>query len=148
MNEAKEAALKTLALDETVTLAHLVLAYVLHYYEWDHEGAEREFRRALGLNPGDTLVRTNYASLLGMVGRVDEAVDEARAAVECDPVSAFHRFILAHSFVQSRRFEEAIAESHTGIGLDSSIHLSHTPWAGGWSVWAVVTKPLKPSGGT
>ena len=53
MPDAKEAALKALALDETVADAHFSLGYVLHYYEWDWAGAERAYRRALELNPGD-----------------------------------------------------------------------------------------------
>ena len=120
MPEAREAALKTLALDETVADAHAALALVLHYYDWDWAGAEREYRRALELNPGDTLARCSYANLLGMVGRVDESVAEARSAVERDPVAPFCRYILAQQFVAARRFEEAIAEAHAAIELDSS----------------------------
>ena len=122
MPEAKEAALKTLALDETVADAHAALALVLHYYDWDWAGAEREYRRVLELNPGDTFARCSYANLLGMVGRVDESVAEARSAVERDPVSPFCCYILAGVFVKARRFEEAIAESHAGIELDPSYH--------------------------
>ena len=57
MPEAKEAALKALSLDETLSEAHCALAMVRHYYEWDWPGAEREYRRALELSPGDTSVR-------------------------------------------------------------------------------------------
>ena len=123
MSEGKEAALKALALDETVADAHAALAVVLHYWDW--AGAEREYRRALELNPGDTFARCSYANLLGMVGRVDEEVAEARSAVERDPVSPFCRYILQQAFVVARRFEEAIAEAHAGIELDPSYHLSY-----------------------
>ena len=125
MPEAKEAALEALALDETVADAHAALAVVLHYYDWDWAGAEREYRRALELNPGDTFARCSYANLLGMVGRVDESVAEARSAVERDPVAPFCRYILQQAFVVARRFEEAIAEAHAGIELDPSYHLSY-----------------------
>ena len=64
MPEAKEAALKALALDETEPYAHASLGMVLLYYEWDWTGAEREYRRALELNPGDMISLTGYASLL------------------------------------------------------------------------------------
>ena len=131
MPEAKEAALKTLALDETVADAHTALAVVLQFYDWDWAGAEREYRRALELNPGDTFARCAYAQLLGMVGRVDESVAEARSAVERDPVSPLCRYILAQQFVVARRFEEAIAEAHAGIELDPSYHpLVHEPGLG------------------
>ena len=135
MPEAKEAALEALALDETVADAHTALALVLHYYDWDWAGAEREYRRALELNPGDTFARCAYANLLGMVGRVDESVAEARSAVERDPVSPFCRYILALQFVLARRFEEAIAEAHAGIELDSSY--AHTYQSLGWGLVGV-----------
>ena len=123
MPEAKEAALKTLALDETVADAYTSLALVLHFYDWDWAGAEREYRRALELSPGDTFARCAYANLLGMVGRGDESVAETRSAVERDPVSPVCRYILAVVFVVARRFKEAIAEAHAGIALDASYHL-------------------------
>ncbi len=127
MPEAKEAALKTLALDEAVADAHLVLGFVLHFYEWDWAGAEREYRRALDLNPGETFGRTTYSWLLGTVGRVNESVDEARSAVERDPLSPHCRGILANVLAMARRFEEAFAESHAGIKLDPSYPFSYEP---------------------
>ncbi len=52
-------------------------------------GAEREYRRALELNPGDTIARSRFAELLGQQGRADESIAEARSAVERDPLSSF-----------------------------------------------------------
>ena len=125
MPEAKGAALRALVLDETAADAHLALAYVLHYYEWDWACAEREYGRALELNPGDAQARTAYAWLLADTGRVDEAVAEARSTVERDPVSALPRFVLAQVFVAARRFEEAIAVAHATIELDPSFPSSY-----------------------
>ena len=132
MPKAKESALRALALDDTAADAHLALAYVLHYYEWDWAGAEREYGRALELNPGDAQARTAYASLLADTGRVDEAVPEARSAVERDPVSVMPHFVLAQVFVAARRFEEAIAAAHAALELDSSFPSSYQ--ALGWGL--------------
>ena len=123
MPGAKEAALKALALDETVADAHTALAFVLHFYDWDWAGAQREYRRALELNPGDTQARIAYSTLLGIVGRVEESVAEARSAVEHDPLLAEGRYMLAVELILARRFEEAIAEAHAGIEFDPSFHL-------------------------
>ncbi len=71
MPPAKEAALKALAVDDRVADAPAALAFVQHFYEWDWTGAEREYRRALDLNPGDTFVRAVYSGLLGQQGRAD-----------------------------------------------------------------------------
>ena len=125
MPEAKEAALKALALDETMADAHEALGYVLQWYEWDWEGAEREYCRALELNPGDVQTRSVYAWLLAMLGRADESLAEMRSAVERDPVSAPCRYGLAMVFVTARRYEEAIAAVRACIELDPGFFVSY-----------------------
>ena len=127
MPMAKDAALKALASDETEAYAHAALGMVLHFYEWDWAGAEREYHRALELNPGDAEVRAIYAMLLAQLGRADESVSEARSAVERDPLSLHNRQLLAQTFIAARRFEEAIAEAQAGIEMDSSYHILY--WA-------------------
>ena len=132
MPDAKEAALKTLALDETVADAHAALAVVLHYYDWDWAGAEREYRRALELNPGDTFARSMYAHLLGDVGRVDDSVAEARSAVKRDPLSPFSQYTVSMVFSMARRFDEAITAAQAASELDPSFHWSYT--SRGWGL--------------
>ena len=87
MLEAKAAALRALAADDEVGEAHFALGQVLWYYDWDWAGGEREHRRALELAPGDVLVRGSYANLLAHTGRTDEAIAEARTAIESDPLN-------------------------------------------------------------
>ena len=83
---AKEAAHKALSIDEAVSDAHFALALVLAIYEWNWAGAEQEYRRALDLNPGDSLARSFYALLLAWTGRPDASVVEARHATELSPL--------------------------------------------------------------
>ena len=125
MPGAKEAALKALALDETVAEAHAALAFVLHYYDWDWAGAERAYRRTLALQPGDVFARCMYAAVLGQQGRADASVAEARVAVESDPISPFSRFHVGWTLVMARRFDAAIAEAEAGIELDAAYPLLH-----------------------
>ena len=125
MPEAKESALKALRLDETVADAHAALAFILHYYEWDWASAEREYRRALELNPGDADARSQYAVMLGQLGRADESGTEARTAVEADPLSPMSRLVLVVSLTMARRFDAAIAEAQVAIELDPGIPLLH-----------------------
>ena len=132
MPEAREAALKALALDETVADANLALGFVLPHYEWDWAGGERALRRAIELNRGDAQPQTFYAYLLATVGRADESAAEARSAVERDPLSTNCRFVLAQQFALARRFEEAMAEAHAGMELDSSY--THFYQALGWGL--------------
>ena len=125
MPRAKEAALNGLALDETVTDAHVALAVVLDCYEWNPAGAEQEYRRALELNPGNTLARSFYSHLLARAGRTDASVAEARQAIERDPLSVLHSYYFAVALVCGRRFEEAIAQAHAGIELEPNYHSSY-----------------------
>ena len=134
MPRAKEAALKGLALDETVTDAHVALAVVLDCYEWNPAGAEQEYRRALELNPGNTLARSFYSHLLARAGRTDASVAEARQAIERDPLSVLHSYFFAVALVCGRRFEEAIAQAHAGIELEPNYHSSY--WSLGWGLAA------------
>ena len=122
MPRAKDAALEALAIDETVADAHVALAYVLDCYEWDRPAAEREFRRALELNPADTQARGLYADTLGRDGQADLSVREAQLAVERDPLSAFTRQMLAWVLYLARRFEAAIAEARAGIEFEATHH--------------------------
>ena len=132
MPMAKEAALKALAIDETVAAAHYAMAYVLEYGEWDWEGAEREYRRALELNPADALARGNYGLLLGGLGRADAGIAECRHAVERDPLSLNNRHQLALVFCVSRRFDAALTEARAGVELEPTYHPFY--WDLGWSL--------------
>jgi serine/threonine protein kinase/Tfp pilus assembly protein PilF len=132
MPRAKEAALKGLAIDETVADAHFALALVLDYYEWDRPAAEREYRRALELNPADTQARTFHAELLGRDGRADAAVAEARYAVERDPLSVIAQQVLALEMCSARRFDAAITEARNSIEFAPTYHPVY--WDLGWSL--------------
>ena len=125
MRKAREAALHALDLDETVADAHAAVGLVLNYHDWDWLGAEREYRRALELNPGDTQARTYHAMLLGCEGRADAAIAEARQAVELDPLNLFSNYALALVFVCARRFDAAIKQSHVTIELSPNFYLSY-----------------------
>jgi len=72
--KVRESAAKALALNEGLAEAHTALALVKQYYDWDWPGAEREFRRAMELNPNSLEVLENYAGFLTDIGRNDEAV--------------------------------------------------------------------------
>ena len=122
---AKEAALKALAIDEGVGDAHFALAGVLDFYEWNWAGAEREYRRALELNPGDTQARCLYADMLGRVGRAEEAIAEARGAIERDPLAVFAHHILALELYQAKRFDAAVTQAHANIELEPTYHMFH-----------------------
>lgn len=86
--KAKLATEKALRLDQHSALAHISLAFILSTFEWDWKTAESEYRRAIALNPGFSRARHWYATdYLALVGRFDEAVQEAEMACHLDPLS-------------------------------------------------------------
>ena len=125
MPEAKQSALRALAIDETVADAHFALAFVLHFYEWNWARAECEYRRAMELDPGDMFARGHNAVLLASVGRADAAVGEARHAMERDLLSLIIRHHLSLALCFARRYEESIAEARAGLELDANHYLLH-----------------------
>ena len=132
---ARESADKALAIDESVADAHFALAFVLDYDEWNWTGAEREYRRALELNPGDALARSFYADMLCRVRRFDAGIAEARRAVEQDPLSALSRHLLALALYMAKRFEASIAEAQAGVDLEPSFPFLHSTL--GWAFGAL-----------
>ena len=132
MPKATAAAYKAIEIDEGVADAHLALAAVAGWHEWNWEQAEREYRRTLELNPIDTTARGYFALLLSQVGQARDAVAEARHAVALDPLSAWGRYYLSMVLFMVRQFEEAIAESRAGIKLDPTLQASY--WSMGWAL--------------
>src|SRR2546421_2965264 len=87
MPKAKAAALKALEIDESLAEPHVSLAHVKYYYDRDWPGAEREFKRAIELNPNYPQAHHWYAIFLLWSGRADESLREIRRAQELDPLS-------------------------------------------------------------
>jgi TolB-like protein len=84
--KAKAAAMKALELDDTLAEAHAALAYAT-FFDWDWPSAEREFKRAIELNPNSAVSHDRYAECLKTRLRFDESMEEARRAQELDPLS-------------------------------------------------------------
>ena len=105
--KARAAAQTALRLDETLPEAHIVLA-ILKQNEWDWAGAEREFRRAIELNPSLVEARHRYADYLSMVGRHEESLAENKRAQELDPLRPWLRGREAFSLFLARRTDEGI----------------------------------------
>jgi eukaryotic-like serine/threonine-protein kinase len=104
---AKAYARKALELDETLAEAHASLAWSLFVYDWDWEGAEREFRRAIELDPLYATAHQWYGFLLASRGRLEEALVEGHTAQELDPASLSVRRSLGWLYLYARRYEQA-----------------------------------------
>jgi pentatricopeptide repeat protein len=105
---AIEAATKAISLDDSLAEAHASLAFVLHRHMQDWSGAEREFKRALELNPGYAMAHHRYGVFLRTVGQPDSACEESRLAHELDPLHTNITSALAGCINAAGHFEEAV----------------------------------------
>lgn len=115
---ARAAASKAVELDEELAEAHASLALVKAYQEGDREGAEREFRRAIELNPGYATAHHWYSDFLAMLGRADEALTEASRAAELDPLSPIISTTLGERLFFARDYERAAERLRRTLELD------------------------------
>ncbi|HJU56213.1 MAG TPA: winged helix-turn-helix domain-containing protein [Pyrinomonadaceae bacterium] len=118
--KAKDSAQRALALDETLAEAHTSLAAVLHKHELDWEGAQREFQKAIELNPNYPTAHQWYAIYLISKGEYVKAVAEIDKALELDPLSLIMRTDRGWILYVGRRYEESIAQLRQTIELDPS----------------------------
>ena len=120
MPKAKTAALQALAIDDTLAEAHTSLARVLQVYDWNWTDAEKEFKRAIELNPRYAVAHQWYGGYLERTGRVNEAISERKLALELDPLSTITIFELGQNFLFARDYDQAIAQFQRSLELDPS----------------------------
>jgi tetratricopeptide (TPR) repeat protein len=129
MAQAKAAAVKAVQLDDSSSEAHASMGHILHNYDWDFEGAEREFKRAIELNPNYATAHHWYSHYLMQVGRTDESLAQAKLATELDPLSPFINSGLARQYYLSRQYGKAIAQCDVILRIDSAYLPSRTQLA-------------------
>jgi TolB-like protein len=115
---AEEAARRAITLDSTLAEARASLALARMYGAWDFAGAEREFQAAITLDPDYPVARYWYAELLMVLGRSDEAVEQARRGVQLAPTAAIAHHLLGWSLAVSGRVEDAVASEQRAIALE------------------------------
>jgi len=115
---AQEAARKALAIDDANSDAHLSLALVAHWYTWDWAAAEREFQRAIELDPNSSDIHGFYAFFLLSAGRNEQAMAEAKKSQQLDPLSAEGNSVLGAAYFYSGQGDLAIAQLRTAIEMD------------------------------
>ena len=118
MPKAKEAALKALALDPSSADAHLSLGLVLGEFDWNFAEAEKELKRAIELNPNNSIAHQYYGGFLTQLGRHAEAESEFRKASELDPLSPVANWIYPFHLYFTRRYDECIDRARKILELD------------------------------
>jgi serine/threonine-protein kinase len=122
---ARAAATKALEIDAGLAEGHALLAATKTTYEWDWQGAEREFRLAIQLNPNYATAHQRYSLYLPTTGRFDEAVAEAKKARELDPLSLPINENVGDILYLARRYDEATAQLRKTLELDPNYSVAH-----------------------
>jgi Tfp pilus assembly protein PilF len=125
MNNARSIARKALELDPTMAEAHTSLAFVLMHYDWDFAAAEKEYLRAIDLNPNYATAHQWYAINLAVTDRMDAALAELRHAQELDPLSLIISADIGELLGGARRYEEAATQLQSTLQMDPNFLLAH-----------------------
>jgi len=114
----REAALRAVALDDTLAEAHYALAGVRTFSEWDIPGAGPEWRRAIELDPNDPNGVAMYSHYLAITGHMDEAMEQVDRAVSLDPFNVTVHTFRAMGLVFARRWDEALGEANRALAME------------------------------
>jgi TolB-like protein/Flp pilus assembly protein TadD len=128
LRKGRAAARQALELDGTLAEVHTTLAFTFAVFDYDWVAAEAGFRRALELNPNCANAHLLYAAVvLSSTGRLDEAFDHQRRALELDPLSAVMTSAMGTCYLMMRRFDQTISACRRALELDPAY-----PWAQRW----------------
>ena len=124
--KAIAAAKKALQLDDTLAEAHTSLALAIWYYDFDFSQANREFQRAVELNPNYAIAHQQYGNnTLSALGRFNDAIAEGKRAVELDPLSLVINADLGVNYYYARRYDEAIAQERKTLEMDPGYYFAY-----------------------
>jgi TolB-like protein/DNA-binding winged helix-turn-helix (wHTH) protein/Tfp pilus assembly protein PilF len=122
MPKARTAALRALELDESLAEAHASLALIKENYDYDWPEAEKEFRRAIQLNPQYATAHQWYAEFLGWQGRFEEALAESEQARQLDPLSLIIALDHARILYNSHQYENAVKQYRSVLDFDPNFY--------------------------
>ncbi len=116
--KAKTAAMQALNLDDSLAEAHTSLGLVKEHFEWDWGGAEKEFKRAIELNPNLATAHHWYGDYLTNMGRFDEGIAETKKAQELDPLSLIINTTMGWQFYLAGQNENAVEQLRKVLDID------------------------------
>jgi serine/threonine-protein kinase len=129
MPKAKAAAMKAIEIDDALAEPWASLGAVRWWFEWDWEGAEEAYRRAIELNPNYATAHDGYAMLLSARGRFSDAVEQITKACDLDPLSLISAVHAGWPFFFAGDYESAIRRFRKALELDEHFVPAHG-WLG------------------
>jgi TolB-like protein/class 3 adenylate cyclase/Flp pilus assembly protein TadD len=124
--KAMAAAKKALELDDSLAEAHTTLALAIWYYDFDLSQANKEFQRAIELNPNYATGHQQYGNnTLSASGRFDDSISEGKRAVDLDPLSLVINADLGVNYLFARRYDEAITQLRKTLEIDPGYYYAY-----------------------
>jgi eukaryotic-like serine/threonine-protein kinase len=127
--KARQAAEKALEIDASLSEAHASMALILLIFEWNFAEAERQFRRAIDLNPAYPYAHQWYGELLWSTGRYEESIAEVRKAVQLEPFASILRINLGLALMFAKHYSEAEQEFRKTLEMDPNYPIAHYGFA-------------------
>lgn len=131
------AAKQALDLDDTLAEAHVSKGYALLYYEWNWAEAEREFLRAMELDPSYSFMYISYFNLMLATGRLEEALALSLKSLELDPLLFITSAGLGWAYFYTRDYDRAVSQLHQTVEMEPSFALGRL-----WCGWAYQKKGM------
>jgi DNA-binding winged helix-turn-helix (wHTH) protein/Flp pilus assembly protein TadD len=128
---ARAAAVKALTLDDTLAEAHASLGLIKLNYDWDWTGAEREFKRAIELNPNYPTAYHSYSHYLIVMDRIEESLMMSKRGLELDPLDLEMNAHLAWHYYFARQYDQMLEQCLQTLEMDANFHETH--WFLGWA---------------
>jgi len=122
---AKAAAEKALQMDPNLAEAHVSLAYVRLSYEWDLEGARKEFTRAIELDPSSAKAHHWYSHYFMATNDLNKATEQMQLAIRLEPLSPIINLGIGWCYYYSRQYDKAIEQYRSVVEMDPSLPMAH-----------------------
>jgi len=126
VQKARDAALKAVALDETLAEAHACLGLVRLHFDWDWPAAERHLRRAVELNPNSAEAHDDYALYLLTMRKFEEALQHTRRSHELDPLSPIRLALHGSALYYLGQYDRALQEWRSAVDMSPDSPLAHS----------------------
>ena len=123
--QAKAAASRALEIDDSLAEAHTSLGFSHLLYDWDFAGAEREFKRAIKLNPGYASAHEGYGFYLKATAQNEAAIRECQRAQKLDPLSLFAKVSVGWAYYFARQYDQAIEQGGRALEMDPRFDFAH-----------------------
>jgi Tfp pilus assembly protein PilF len=137
--------MKALELDDTLAEAYTSLGLIKGDYDWAWADAEREFRRAIELNPSYANAHHFYSHLLVALGRSEESLTQSKRALELDPVDPVMNVHMGWHYLYARQSDLAIEQFQRTLDLDPNLPEAHEFLAQAYEQSRCTPKPFQSS---